>query len=111
MNQTVAGRTNRQGLSALIAHDLLPGIVTCKLLHISDLVHLQLGMLLTTELANACFEARNHVALVLVDDLARLEVDVASFGNRFLPEAAVIEEALTLSTFCVRKTDAESPVV
>ena len=107
----MAGRTNRQGLSALIAHDLLPVIVTCKLLHVSDLVHLLLGMLLTTKLANARFEARNHVGLVLVDDLARLEVDVASFGNHFFLEAAVIEKALTLPTFGVRKSDAESPVV
>ena len=110
MDQTVAGRTNRQGLSALVAHDSLPVIVTGQLLHVSNLVHLQVGVFPTAKLADACFEARNHVALVLVDDLARLEVDVASFGNCFLLVAAVIEEALTLPTFDVRESDAEAPV-
>ena len=57
-----------------------------------------------------CLDAR-WAASLSADDLARLEVDVASLGNHFFLEAAVIEEALTLSTFCVRKSDAESPVV
>ena len=49
--------------------------------------------------------------MTLVNDLARLGVNVSSLWDCFPHEAAIIEKALPLPSLCIRKPDTESPFV